>query len=95
MRWVEEGQPQRNRSSKVVPHSIETQVVSTCEENWVVSSEFVELKDMVLRQQAKLNLILKALSTPEWVVDNANRVPRSRFCRAPDGHVLNVVKLVI
>lgn len=47
MCWVEEGQPQRNQRSKVVPHSFETQIVS-CEENRVVSYEFTELKDIVL-----------------------------------------------
>lgn len=86
MRWVEEGQPQRSRPSRVVPHSFETQAVATCEENRVVSCEFAELKDMVLRQQAQLDLILKTLSTPEGVVNNVNRISRgSRFRRTPDG----------
>lgn len=90
MRWVEEGQPQRSRSSRVVPHSFETQAVATCEENRVVSSEFAELKDMVLRQQAQLDLILKTLSTPEGVANNVNRISRSRFRRTPDGQPICV-----
>lgn len=80
MRWVEEEQPQRNRSSRVVPHLFETQAVATCEENRVVSSEFAEFKDMVRQQQAQLDLILKTLSTPEGAASNVNRIPRtSRF----------------
>lgn len=86
IRWVEEGQPQRIRSGRVVPHAFETQAVAVCEENGLVSSEVVELKDMVLRQQAQLDLILKMLSNPDRAPNNIDRGSRgSRFRRTPDG----------
>ncbi|XP_065133195.1 uncharacterized protein [Paramisgurnus dabryanus] len=91
MRWVEEGQPIRNRPSRVAPHSLETQAIVTCEENRMVSSEFAELKDMVVRQQAQLDLILKTLSNTEGSSSNVTRPPRStRFRRTPDGQPICV-----
>lgn len=51
----------------------------------MVGSEFAELKDMVLRQQAQLDLILKTLNTSDGASGNANRASRNRFRRAPDG----------
>lgn len=64
----------------------------------MVGSELAELKDMVLRQQAQLDLILKTLSTPEGAVRNVNRILElvdfvEHLMANP--YVSNVIKLVI
>lgn len=57
----------------------------------MVSSEFTELKDMVVHQQAQLDLILKTLSNTEGTSNNVTRPPRStRFRQTPDGQPICV-----
>lgn len=83
IRWVEEGQPARNRHTRVAPQSCETQVTVTCEESVTKQSELAELKNLVMQQQAQLDLIMKTLGTFEGVTPGRPRI--NRFRRTPDG----------
>ncbi|KAL1259109.1 hypothetical protein QQF64_009686 [Cirrhinus molitorella] len=87
MRWVEEGQPQRNRSSKVAPYSFETQVVSTCEENRVVR---VQGKTPVRVAAGTMTMI--PVTCPQVsgaVVEFLLEPPRSEENTLPEGLLLS------
>ncbi|KAL1278784.1 hypothetical protein QQF64_025457 [Cirrhinus molitorella] len=87
MRWVEEGQPQRNRSSKVAPYSFETQVVPTCEENRVVR---VQGKTPVRVAAGTMTMI--PVTCPQVsgaVVEFLLEPPRSEENTLPEGLLLS------
>ena len=61
IRWVEEGQPQRERYTRPAPHSHETQAIVTSEAVNARQSEYSELKDIVMKQQEQLDMLVKTL----------------------------------
>jgi hypothetical protein len=63
IRWVQEGQSHRDRSYRAPGASSEAQVVSQCVAA-PSSLEFVELKDLVLKQQAQLDTLVRQLGHP-------------------------------
>lgn len=85
IRWVEEGLPHKNRPSRSISHTCEAQAVLTCEENTVTKSEVAELKDIIMKQQAQLDLVIKTLRSdgPSTAAFRPSRC--TRFRRAPDG----------
>lgn len=81
IRWVEEGQPSREKQVRLTPHTCETHVTPSCEAFNAQPSELAELKNMVLKQQAQLELLVKHLAP----VPNKPPIQNNRFKRAPDG----------
>ena len=92
-RWVEEGQKGRERGLRPPGRANETPYTSQCESTvaqssqntFVQSSEMAELKDIVLRQQAQLDLLVKHLSQPTSRPYAAQPPREGRFKRTPDG----------
>lgn len=93
IRWVEEGQPQRERYTRQTPHSHETQVIVTSEGVSARQSELIELKDIVMKQQdivmkqqEQLDKLVKALG-PQSDYNRGVQRPRQniRFRRSADG----------
>lgn len=86
IRWVEEGQPQRDRYARSTPQSHETQAIVTSEGATAKQSELSELKDMVMKQQAQLDMIVKTLGTQSGYSSGGQR-PRqvNRYRRSLDG----------
>lgn len=85
IRWVEEGQPNREKHVQPQPQMYETRISTGCEAIEVKpSQEFIELRDMVLRQQAQLDLLAKHLGPVENIASRP-AVKTNRFRRSPDG----------
>lgn len=88
IRWVEEGQPNRDKHARTTPLVSEAQIASQCDSVQIKpSSEFSELKEIILRQQAQLDLLMARLGPQP---DHSRRPPPptfrgTRFKRAPDG----------
>lgn len=84
-RWVEEGQTNRDRSHHVLGRSSEISYMSQCDSTVAQPSEMVELKEMVLKQQAQLDMLVQHLgqSTGKPYAPQLNR--EGRFKRAPNG----------
>lgn len=84
IRWVQEGQSNRDRSYRAPGVSSEAQVVSQCV-TAPQSSEFAELKDLVLKQQAQLDMLVRQLGHLSGR-SQAPPPPRGgQYKRAPDG----------
>lgn len=82
IQWVEEGQTSREKQVRPSPHTCEVQVTPNCEVPCVQpSSELMELKNMVLKQQAQLDLLVKHLAP----ATGKPPVKNNRFKRASDG----------
>ncbi|KAL2086083.1 hypothetical protein ACEWY4_017142 [Coilia grayii] len=84
-RWVEEGQTGRDRSHRTVAHNSEVQYTSQCEATLTQTSELAELKDLVLKQQAQIDMLVKHLSQPHTKPPASQRYGGGRYRRAPDG----------
>jgi hypothetical protein len=84
-RWVEEGQTSRDRSHRVPGRSSEPSYMSQCDSTVAQPSEMAELKEMVLKQQAQLDMLVQHLgqSTGKPHAPQLNR--EGRFKRAPNG----------
>ena len=63
IRWVEEGQPTKEKYVRPLPHTCEAQAPASSEAVGVYQSELAELKSMVLKQQAQLDAITQTLNT--------------------------------
>lgn len=91
LRWAEEGQRDRERSHRVSGRSSETQVVSQCAATATPSPEFSELKDLVLKQQAQLDMLVRQLGHTR----SQSQAPQSRrgdrYKRAPDGQPICLI----
>ena len=85
IRWVEEGQPSREKFVRPLPQTCETQATATSESVGANSSELAELKSMFLKQQAQLDLIAQTLNTSRGAGRSRSFSRGSRFQRAPDG----------
>ena len=83
IRWVQEGQSHRDRSYRA-PASSEAQVVSQCVAA-PPSLEFVELKDLVLKQQAQLDTLVRQLGHPNGRSQAPPLQRDGRYKRAPNG----------
>lgn len=85
IRWVEEGQMSRDQNPRAPGRSNEAYVVSQSAAAAVQSVEFTELKDLVLKQQAQLDMLVRQLGHP----GGRSQVPQpyrgGRFKRTPDG----------
>lgn len=84
-RWVEEGQTSRDRSHRVSGRGGETSYMSQCDSTVAQPSEMAELKEMVLKQQVQLDMLVQHLgqSTGKPHASQLNR--EGRFKRAPNG----------
>lgn len=85
IRWVEEGQSGRDRTPRASGRASETQYTSQCEATLAQTSELAELKDMVLKQQAQLDTLLKHLGQSSNRPQAVQSHRGSRFRRTPDG----------
>lgn len=85
IRWVEEGQTGRDRGHRTVVRNSEAQYTSQCEATLTQTSELAELKDLVLKQQAQLDLLMKHLGQPPTQTPTSQPYREGRFRRAPDG----------
>ena len=86
IRWVEEGQPQGVRHTRPTSHSYETQAIVTCEAVGAKQSEYSELKEIVMKQQEQLDMLIKTLGTQGGYNRGMQR-PRqaSRYKWSPEG----------
>ena len=84
IRWLEEGQPGRDRGQRALSRSSEVQFVPRCEATIAQSSELAELKEMVLRQQAQLDMLVKRFCPTNGNV-SCPSFRNSRFRRTPEG----------
>lgn len=84
IRWVDEGQSGRDRT-RTSGRASETQYTSQCEATLAQTSELAELKDMVLKQQAQLDTLIKHLGQSSNRPQAVQSHRGSRFRRAPDG----------
>lgn len=85
IRWVEEGQPNREKYVRPLPQTCEAQATATSEAVGVDKSELAELKSMFLKQQAQLDVITQALKPNVGVGRGRSFFRGSRFQRTPDG----------
>lgn len=85
IRWVEEGQASRDRSHRASGQSNEVHVVSQCAATAVQSAEFTELKDLVLKQQAQLDMLVRQLGHSSGKSQVPQPYRGGRFKRTPDG----------
>lgn len=82
IQWVDEGQPNRDKQVRPTSYTYETHVTPSCEALCVQpSTELTELKNIVLKQQAQLDLLVKHLAPAA----NKSSGPNNRFKRTPDG----------
>lgn len=84
IRWVQEGQSNRDRSYRAPGASSEAQVVSQCV-TAPQSLEFLELKDLVLKQQAQLDMLIRQLGHPSGRSQAPPPHRGGRYKRAPNG----------
>lgn len=84
IRWVQEGQSNRDRSARALGASSEAHVVSQCV-TAPQSSEFTELKDLVLKQQAQLDMLVRQLGHPSGRSQGPPLHRGGRYKRAPNG----------
>lgn len=84
IRWMEEGQPGRDRGQRAVPRNSEVQFVPQCEATIAQTSELAELKEMVLRQQAQLDMLVQHFRPSSSNVSGFTS-RNNRFRRTPDG----------
>lgn len=84
IRWVQEGQSNRDRSYRAPGASSEAQVVSQCV-TAPQSSEFIELKDLVLKQQAQLDMLVRQLGHHSGRSQPPLPHRGGRYKRAPNG----------
>ena len=92
IRWVEEGQPGKDKNVRPLPQTCETQATATSEAVGVEKSELVEIKNMIHRQQTQLDEIRQSLQSNTRMERGRGR-PRytdRRFQRAPDGRPICV-----
>lgn len=85
IRWVEEGQVSRDRSHRASGRSNEVQVASQCVATSAPSAEFRELKDLVLKQQAQLDMLVRQLGHSSSKSQGPQSYGGGRFKRTPDG----------
>ena len=85
IRWVEEGQPTREKYVRPLPQTCETQATATSESVGVGKSELAELKSMFIKQQAQLDLITQRLDANRGASRDRSFSRNTRFQRAPDG----------
>ena len=85
IRWVEEGQTSRERTSSAPGRRSEASYTSQCDATAAQPSEMAELKEIVLKQQAQLDMLVQHLGQPT----SKSRAPQpyreGRFKRALDG----------
>ena len=85
IRWVEEGQPSREKYVRPIPQSCEAQATATSEAVGVGKTDFEELKSMFAKQQAQLDWITQSLNS-NMGAGRGRAFPRTnRYQRAPDG----------
>lgn len=84
-RWVEEGQSTRDRCSRAPERASETVYATQCESTLAQTSEISELKEMVLKQQAQLDLLVKHLGQPTSKPPAFQPYKPGRFKRTSDG----------
>lgn len=89
-RWVEEGQTGRDRGHRAVARNNEVQYTSQCEATLTQTSELAELKDLVLKQQAQIDLLVKHLGQPHAGYSAPQPYRGVRYRRAPDGRPICV-----
>lgn len=85
IRWVEEGQANRDRSHRAPGKTNEVHVAAQCASTAAQSTEFTDLKEIVLKQQAQLDMLVRQLGQPS----NTSQAPQpykgGRYKRTPDG----------
>lgn len=84
-RWVEEGQSSRDRGPRAPGRTSEPIYTSQCESALTQTSEIAELKEIVLKQQAQLDLLVKHLGHPPSKPQASQPYRAGRFKRTPDG----------
>lgn len=84
IRWVEEGQPTREKYVRPLPQTCEAQATATSEAVGIDKSELAELKSMFLKQQAQLDIITQTLNSTMGAGRGRGMARGSRFQRAPD-----------
>lgn len=92
IRWVEEGQSTRDKYVRPLPQTCEAQATATSEAVGVEKPELIELKNMLLAQQAQLDEIKQSLHSNTRMARGRGRpvfIDR-RFQRAPDGRPICV-----
>ncbi len=90
IRWVEEGQPTRERYTRQAVQNYEAQVTTSSEAVTAKLSDLTELKALVLRQQAQLDQLLKATHsanhvTPSYGQEIRRQKGGNQYRRTPDG----------
>ncbi|KAK0150653.1 hypothetical protein N1851_008246 [Merluccius polli] len=68
-RWVEEGQTSRDRTHSAPGRRNEAPYISQCEAASAQPSEIAELKEMVLKQQAQLDMLVQHLGPAAAILD--------------------------
>lgn len=83
IRWLEEDRPSRSRSQRMVVRNSDD-FISQCDSVTSHSSELAELKHLVLKQQAQLDMLTRHLAPPK---SNPRTAPArdGRFRRTRDG----------
>lgn len=84
-RWVEEGQPNRDRGPRPPVRVNEATYSAQCDSAVAQTSEVAELKEMVLKQQAQLDLLVKHLGQPSGRPQSSQPYGAGRFKRTADG----------
>ena len=90
IRWVEEGQPAREKYVRPIPQTCEAQATATSEAVGVGKSEYEELKNMFVKQQAQLDLITQTLNSNANTSRGRSFSRVNRYQRAPDGRPICV-----
>ena len=85
MRWVEEGQPQGVRYTRSTSHSHETQAIVTSEAVNARPSEYSELKEIVMKQQEQLDMLIKTVGAQSGYRGVQRPRQTSRYQWSPDG----------
>lgn len=84
-RWVEEGQTGRDRSHPTVARNSEVHYTSQCEATLTQTSELAEIKDLVLKQQAQIDMLVKQMGQAPTKAPASQSYSGGRYRRAPDG----------
>ncbi|KAK0155123.1 hypothetical protein N1851_002542 [Merluccius polli] len=84
-RWVEEGQTSRDRTHSAPGRRNEAPYISQCEAASAQPSEIAELKEMVLKQQAQLDMLVQHLGPAAGQSRAPQPYREGRFKRAPNG----------
>ncbi len=90
IRWVEEGQPARERYTRHAVQSCEAQVTASSEAVVAKLSDLTELKALVLKQQAQLDQLLKATHSANHFIPTYGQESKwqkggNQYKRTPDG----------